>query len=62
VQLVLMTQGKNLAYMEMRLVLAAFVTRFDFNMEPSDAQEFRASIRDQFVTAAGTMMMQVSAR
>jgi hypothetical protein len=48
--------------MEMRSVLAAFVTRFDFYMEPSDAQDFRQSIRDQFVTAAGEMKMHITAR
>ncbi|UZJ53652.1 hypothetical protein CBS101457_002972 [Exobasidium rhododendri] len=54
--------GRNLAFMEMRTVLAAFVMRFDFYMEPSDAQDFRQSIRDQFVVAAGEMTMQISAR
>lgn len=54
--------GKNLAYMEMRLVLAQFVMRFDFSMEPADAQDFRNSIRDQFVAAAGEMICSVSPR
>ncbi|UZJ55611.1 hypothetical protein CBS101457_004931 [Exobasidium rhododendri] len=54
--------GKNLAYMEMRSVLAAFVTRFEFYMEPCDADRFQQSIRDQFVTACGVMRMHVSAR
>lgn len=54
--------GKNLAYMEMRLVLAQFIMRFDFFMEPAHIQEFRSSIRDQFVASAGEMITSVVPR
>lgn len=54
--------GKNLAYMEMRAVLAQFIVKFDFNISPEDAREFRESVRDQFVVAAGAMRLQIVPR
>lgn len=54
--------GKNLAYMEMRAVLAQFIVRFDFAITPEDDRQFRESVRDQFVVAAGAMKLQVVPR
>lgn len=54
--------GKNLAFMEMRVVLAMFIRRFDFTIDAGDARRFRNSIRDQFVSASGEMFMKVSPR
>lgn len=54
--------GKNLAFMEMRVVLAQFLRKFDFAMKPEDVIRFRGSIRDQFVSASGAMVMDVSRR
>jgi len=54
--------GKNLAFMEMRIVLAQFVLKFNFDIEPGDVQEFRQSIRDQFVVSMGSLYMNVIAR
>jgi cytochrome P450 len=52
--------GKNLAFMEMRIVLAQFLRNFDFSIDPQDAERFRASIRDQFVAGSGSMFMKIS--
>lgn len=54
--------GKNLAFMEMRVVLAMFIRRFDFTMKLEDAVRFSGSIRDQFVSCSGEMLMKVSPR
>lgn len=54
--------GKNLAYMEMRAVLAQFIVRFDFSITPADDKQFRESVRDQFVVAAGAMKLQIVPR
>ncbi|KAJ0423362.1 cytochrome P450 [Aspergillus carlsbadensis] len=54
--------GKNLAFMEMRAVLAGFLRRFDFSMEPEEMVRFRESIRDQFVAASDAMLMDISLR
>lgn len=54
--------GKNLAYMEMRAVLAQFIVKFDFAITPADGRQFRESVRDQFVVAAGAMKLQVVPR
>lgn len=54
--------GKNLAYMEMRAVLAQFIARFDFSITPADDRQFQESVRDQFVVAAGAMKLQVVPR
>lgn len=54
--------GKNLAYMEMRAVLAQFVVRFDFAITQDDDRKFQESVRDQFVVSAGAMKLQVVPR
>lgn len=54
--------GKNLAYMEMRAVLAQFIVRFNFAITPADDRHFRESVRDQFVVSAGAMKLQVLPR
>lgn len=54
--------GKNLAYMEMRLVLARFITAFDFTIGTADEVAFRQSVRDQFVIAAGEMRLRLVPR
>lgn len=54
--------GKQLAYMEMRLVLALFVLRFDMSVSPAAARAFRASVRDQFVIAAGPLQASLQRR
>ncbi|KAF2218795.1 cytochrome P450 [Elsinoe ampelina] len=54
--------GKNLAFMEMRLVLAQFVARFDIEVEEADARAFEASVRDQFVVATGPLRMSIKPR
>ena len=51
-----------MGYMEMRAVLAAFVTRCDFSIDPADAQHFNESIRDQFVVATGELRMHITPR
>jgi hypothetical protein len=48
--------------MEMRLVLALFVLRFDIAVAPAAAQAFRASVRDQFVIAAGALQVSLQRR
>jgi cytochrome P450 len=52
--------GKNLAYMEMRAVLAQFIVKFDFSITPDDDRRFRESVRDQFVVSAGAMKLQIA--
>lgn len=54
--------GKNLAYMEMRAVLAQFIVRFDFAITSANDRKFRESVRDQFVVAAGAMKLQIVPR
>lgn len=54
--------GKNVAFMEMRLVLAQFISRFDFSIDPADDVAFRNSVRDQFVVAAGEMKLKIVPR
>ncbi|KAJ0107668.1 hypothetical protein J7T55_010274 [Diaporthe amygdali] len=54
--------GKNLAYMEMRAVLAQFIVRFNFAITPADDREFLESVRDQFVVSAGAMKLQIAPR
>jgi cytochrome P450 len=54
--------GKNLAFMEMRIVLARFLHKFDFSIDPQDSIRFQNSIRDQFVAASSEMFMKVSLR
>lgn len=54
--------GKNLAYMEMRWVLAQFISRFDFSISPADDDVFRESVRDQFVVSAGEMRLKICLR
>lgn len=54
--------GKNLAYMEMRAVLAQFIVRFDFSISPEDDRQFGESVRDQFVVSAGAMKLRILPR
>ncbi|PNS17219.1 Isotrichodermin C-15 hydroxylase [Sphaceloma murrayae] len=54
--------GKNLAFMEMRLVLALFVMYFDIDVDQEDAKAFRESVRDQFVIATGPLKLRVTPR
>lgn len=54
--------GKNLAYMEMRAVLAQFIVKFDFSINPEDDRQFQESVRDQFVVSAGAMNLKIVPR
>lgn len=54
--------GKNLAYMEMRAVLAQFIVKFDFSISPEDDRQFQESVRDQFVVSAGAMKLKIVPR
>ncbi|KAF4547171.1 Cytochrome P450 monooxygenase [Elsinoe fawcettii] len=54
--------GKNLAFMEMRHVLAQFVARFDIEIEEGDDRRFKGSVRDQFVVATGALEVRVTPR
>lgn len=54
--------GKGLAWMELRSVLAGFVTRFDFEMDKKAAKAFKDNVKDFFIIQVGPLHMKVKER
>ncbi|PWN17756.1 cytochrome P450 [Microstroma glucosiphilum] len=54
--------GKGLAWMELRSVLAGFVTRFDFEMDSEAAEAFKENVKDFFIIQVGPLHMKVRER
>jgi hypothetical protein len=48
--------------MELRSVLAGFVTRFDFEMDSGAAEAFKENVKDFFIIQVGPLHMKVRER
>ncbi|KAI0265982.1 high nitrogen upregulated cytochrome P450 monooxygenase 2 [Gloeopeniophorella convolvens] len=55
--------GKNLAWMEMRMVICSLLRRFRFSAAPGiPLKDWEASTEDRFVTYGGPLMVEISLR